>query len=192
MTDNEIIKALECCASEQYTCGQCPYQETRHYDYDNGFEIMPNGKQYDDWSCDRWLMTDLIALINRLQSENDNYSYNVRTMTNSIREYQKAIENYKQIAENQQSVSMDKEVEIKRLKAEVERLEQRNINSCRNWQSKYNSLRAEAVKEFADRFEKKLVELEGSMPKSHIVHKTMQICKAIPKMILKEMGVEGE
>lgn len=69
MTDNEIIKALECCVSEQYTCEQCPYQEVKHYDYDNGFEIMPNGKQYDDWSCDRWLNTDLLDLINRQKAE---------------------------------------------------------------------------------------------------------------------------
>ena len=42
-----------------------------------------------------------------------------------INRQQADIENYKQIAENQQSVSMDKEVEIKRLKAEVERLKER-------------------------------------------------------------------
>ena len=71
LTDNEIKKALECCASEQYTCDQCPYQEIKHYDYDNGFEIMPNGKQYDDWSCERWLNVDLLDLINRLQAENE-------------------------------------------------------------------------------------------------------------------------
>jgi hypothetical protein len=65
LTEAEIMKALECCVSEQYTCEQCPYQEIKHYDYDNGFEIMPNGKQYDDWSCERWLNTDILALINR-------------------------------------------------------------------------------------------------------------------------------
>ena len=71
MTDNEIIKALECCASEQYTCSQCPYQEIKHYDDDNGFEIMPNGKRYDDWSCERWLNVDLLDLINRQKAEID-------------------------------------------------------------------------------------------------------------------------
>ena len=43
---------------------------------------------------------------------------------NEIARLKADLENYKKIAENQQSVSMDKEVEIKRLKAEVERLEQ--------------------------------------------------------------------
>ena len=71
MTNNEIKKALECCVSEQYTCEQCPYQEIKHYDYDKGFELMPNGKQYDDWSCERWLMVDLLDLINRLQAEKE-------------------------------------------------------------------------------------------------------------------------
>lgn len=73
LTDKEIIKALECCVSEQYTCEQCPYQEKKHYDYDKGFEIMPNGKQYDDWSCDRWLLTDTLDLINRLQAKVDRF-----------------------------------------------------------------------------------------------------------------------
>ena len=40
LTDKEIVKGLECCVSEQYTCSQCPYQEIKHYDDDNGFEIM--------------------------------------------------------------------------------------------------------------------------------------------------------
>ena len=72
MKDSEIVKALECCVGEQYTCEQCPYQEKKHYDYDNDmFEIMPNGLQYDQWSCDRWLLTDLLDLINRLQADNE-------------------------------------------------------------------------------------------------------------------------
>lgn len=48
---------------------------------------------------------------------------------------------------------------INRQKAEIEKLEKRNIKNCRNWQSKYNSLRAEAIKEFAERY-KALLETE--------------------------------
>jgi hypothetical protein len=115
--------------------------------------------------------------------------------------HQKAeIENYKQIAENQQSVSMDKEVEIKRLKAEVERLEQRNITSCRNWQSKYNTLRADAVKEFAERLKAESVYLGidtdcfictviGEWKSWETVG---EWCEETIDKIYKEMGVEVE
>lgn len=69
-TDEEIIKALECCVSEKDTCKNCPFQELKHYDYENEmFEIMPNGKQYDDWSCERWLNVAVLELINRQQAE---------------------------------------------------------------------------------------------------------------------------
>ena len=54
--------------------------------------------------CMEKLFTDALDLINRQKAE---------------------LENYKLIAEYQQSVSMDKEFEIKRLKAEVERLKER-------------------------------------------------------------------
>ena len=38
---------------------------------------------------------------------------------------------------------------IKNQKTEIDGLKTRNINNCRHWQKKYNSLRAEAIKEFA-------------------------------------------
>lgn len=70
MTDKEIIKALEYCVGEEYTCENCPFQEIKHYDYENEmFEIMPNGKQYDDWSCERWLNVAVLNLIKRQQAE---------------------------------------------------------------------------------------------------------------------------
>lgn len=84
MTDNEIKKALECCVSEQYTCGDCPYQEIKHYS-DEGFEIMPNGKRYDDWSCERWLNVDLLDLINRLQAENERLTHITRNLIGEIK-----------------------------------------------------------------------------------------------------------
>ena len=68
MTDNEIIKALECCVSDGYTCPNCPYEYDKHI-VDDEFETMPNGKSYDDYSCDEWLKLDLFALINRQRAE---------------------------------------------------------------------------------------------------------------------------
>lgn len=98
---------------------------------------------------DKISIKDILGVINRQKAE---------------------IENYKQIAENQQSVSMDKEVEIKRLKAEVERLSeaiyQSNITSeikikserLHQWKQLEQSkrARAEAVKGFAERIDEYL------------------------------------
>lgn len=52
MTDNEIIKALECCTDELYeNCNECPYST-------------------DTLSCERLkLLEDSLDLINRLKAE---------------------------------------------------------------------------------------------------------------------------
>lgn len=71
MTDKEIFKALECCVSYEYTCLNCPYCEEKHYTEENGFELMPNGKHYDDLSCDGWLKRDVFDLVNRQKAENE-------------------------------------------------------------------------------------------------------------------------
>ena len=54
MTDNEIIKALECCTDESYeNCNECPYS-------------------IDTVSCERMkLLEDSLDLINRQQAEID-------------------------------------------------------------------------------------------------------------------------
>ena len=66
-------------------------------------------------------------------------------------------ENYKRIAEHQQSVSMDKEVEIKRLKAEVEQLQKEN-HLFADIGKMYSEVKAEAVKEFAERLKEKAMQ----------------------------------
>ena len=68
MTDNDIIKALECCTSDGCTCRECPYEDTKHI-VNEEFETMSNGKTYDAWSCDEWLKIDLLDLINRQKAE---------------------------------------------------------------------------------------------------------------------------
>lgn len=51
LTDNEIIKALECCVKETHTCLECPYTEFGQ--------------------CEFLVMKDALDLINRLQAENE-------------------------------------------------------------------------------------------------------------------------
>lgn len=70
MTDNEIIKALECCISNKCTCSECSYEYTKHIKNEE-FEVMSSGKSYDEWSCDEWLKCDLLDLINRYKAEMD-------------------------------------------------------------------------------------------------------------------------
>ena len=73
MTDNEIIKALECCTSDCITCDECPYEYTKHI-IGEEFETMPNGKCYDDLSCDEWHKIDLLDLITRQKAEIESLS----------------------------------------------------------------------------------------------------------------------
>ena len=57
MTDNEIIKALECCTSEDFTCNGCPY-----------IAVDMSGAEYD---CSYYARKDAFDLIKRQQAEID-------------------------------------------------------------------------------------------------------------------------
>jgi hypothetical protein len=60
MTDNEIIKALECCTSEECRCDECPYLgSTAHL------------------SCGQDHGIDLLNLINRQKKEIDEYQKHI-------------------------------------------------------------------------------------------------------------------
>ena len=83
MTDNEIIKALECCISDGYTCKECPYADTKHMIGDE-YELMPNGRTYDEFSCDEWLKLDLFGLINRQKAEIERLDGEVEAMKKSM------------------------------------------------------------------------------------------------------------
>lgn len=54
MTDNEIIKALECCSTSKVNCTNCPY---------DGDDLLR--------PCSCNLMKDAIDLINRQKAENE-------------------------------------------------------------------------------------------------------------------------
>ena len=69
LTDNEIKKALELCLMAEYKCDECPYQHKKHFDRRKGFEIMPNGVPYDQFSCHEWLKMDCLDLINCQKAE---------------------------------------------------------------------------------------------------------------------------
>ena len=62
MTDNEIIKALECCVKDTEDCYECPLQ--------------------NKWSCDKLLSKNALDLINRQKAEIDRLQgYNENLIT---------------------------------------------------------------------------------------------------------------
>lgn len=61
--------------------------------------------------------------------------------------------------EYQQQVYADLNKIIKNQKTEIDGLKARNINNCRHWQTKYSSLRAEAIKGFAEKLQTRMQDL---------------------------------
>lgn len=148
MTDNEIKKALECCTSDGCSCTQCPYEDTKHIINDE-FEIMPNGKSYDTWSCDEWLKADLLDLINRQNAENSNLQEKNLNLTSDLTSLQK---------------------DLTSAKAEIERLQLEKDNLIRT----YAECQAEAVKEFAERLKEKTKWLFSSVSINHEIDNTLK------------------
>lgn len=58
MTDNEIIKALECCTSEGFVCSGCPYDT-----------LEAQGVEYTEYDCSWYLRADALDLIERQKAE---------------------------------------------------------------------------------------------------------------------------
>ena len=82
MTDKEIIQALEYCSENcEENCNKCPYQRN----------CVSADKDY--------LVRDALDLINRQQTQLDNYSHNVRNMIKDFNEQYKIIK--QQQAENE-------------------------------------------------------------------------------------------
>lgn len=123
-TDAEIIKGLEICADLE--------------NHDCKIECV-----YCDKGCDKTLLNDVLDLIDRLQSENECFSYNNKELSKYLLMYHK---------------------ELKQAKAENERLEQYHddmesaIYEFREDHAKVKffkkEIKAEAYKEFAERLKK--------------------------------------
>ena len=103
LTDSEIVKALNQCTCSETNCHGCPY--------------------WDASNCSDRLCMDALDLINRLQTD---------------------VDNYKQIAENQQKIILDKAFENKRLRTSNDALRMAN-ELCKGWEER---AKAEAYKVF--------------------------------------------
>ena len=143
MTDNEIIKALECCCGTAHdSCRDCPY---------------------DDIGCEDKLEKDALDLINRQKAENEELKLELKSMRGAANSYkmhyenaQAEVEKFKKIDRLAQKTIDLQTAEIKKLEAEVERLENERIERIREltkvvYDKEIAEAKADAIKEFAER-----------------------------------------
>lgn len=167
MTDNEIVKGLEVCQNiSGETCDDCPYEESKHLD-----EVMPNGLNYDQMSCDMWLQMDSLDLINRQKAEIEQ----LQTLVNEMSDFFPAcigcegkttlgertdkcvyeIDNTNYCAKRGITNIAAIQKENRELKAEIERLN-KEVETFADIGKMYSEIKAEAVKEFAERLKKEI------------------------------------
>ena len=79
MTDNEVIKALECCSTATCISNNCPYE-----------------KIHDIPTCATKLTRDALDLINRQKAEIERLRYNLEAMLDERADHSEA---YKEFAE---------------------------------------------------------------------------------------------
>lgn len=182
MTDEQIIKALECCKSGTTDdCKCCPR--------------LDGDRDLSTEDCMEKLMHDALTLINRQKETIEQ----LKTALFKCGEDAVEIANYKKIAEYQQGISMDRGFEIKRLKEEIERLQkyydsmEESIDSFRKDQAEVkffkDRIRADAVKGFAEMLKK---EVDGWYYDFANIDDTMDTLTDIDKLV-KEFteGADG-
>lgn len=99
LTDNEIVKALECCVLAKHICPHtCPMLKNK--------ECLASLRKY------------ALDIINRLQAENENYSKNNQQMTKDILDLYKALEQAKAKNERLKEVN-DSFTDIGKLYSEI-------------------------------------------------------------------------
>ena len=143
MTDNEIVKGLEVCQNiSGETCDDCPYEESKHLD-----EVMPNGLNYDQMSCDMWLQMDSLDLINRQKAEIAELESEIATLKHSNINLQELYYAQKEkVAKSKQKV-IDVCRQLQTAKAEIERLN-KEVETFADIGKMYSEIKAEAYREF--------------------------------------------
>ena len=120
MTDNEIIKALECCTDESYeNCNECPYS-------------------IDTVSCERMkLLEDSLDFINRqkaeikrLQKEVNLVSIQFQDLQERYEEAQSEIESLKKVVIDDYATEYDDKIKSEAVKEFAERLKNKIKTEC--------------------------------------------------------------
>lgn len=148
MTDNGIIKALECCISEDRICEECLYE----------------GESYGNLYCDDKLMVDVFNLIKRQQEEIEE----LRIITGLLQKRKYYNKFVKEVFQKEQGSNLaypDFDEIYKRYfdqQAEIERSKNRceDCAGCTQWLCDCSNKRAEAIKDFQEKL-KELYKTEG-------------------------------
>jgi hypothetical protein len=125
-TDDEVIKALECCNTPG-SCWECPYYGINEVEYDDG--------------CVQKLIQDILPFINRKNAEIERLNAVHADMTESLRLVSEA---------------------NKDMQAEIEKLGRDHYQILPDGRleliprTDINAIKAEAIKEFAERLKPKL------------------------------------
>lgn len=112
MTDNEVIKALECCADEYiHSCDYCPFEKECYGDNLN-------------------LVKYALDLINRLKTKNNQLDETIQQLAEEINrqkaENEKLTEDYNNLIYEKDLLFDEAEAQIKAKKAEIEKLDAEN------------------------------------------------------------------
>ena len=147
LTDEQIIKALECCRKKE--CNTCPC--------------------YDDIECGEMLIGYTIDLINRQKAEIERLEYVLMGVMHSVDKWlegdelkqdevnraatmrEKTLQMLEDSQDGHIRTAAEKDAEIDKLKAEIENLDRANIQLMAILQT----AQSEARKEYAERLKKK-------------------------------------
>ena len=165
MKDEQIIKALECCADDSVIrCEECPY----------GVSIF---------SCRQMqLRKDALDLINRLQDEKEGLINGQISLQKALRQKEAELENITEKFNCQQTVYADLSNIIKEKNAEIEKLKTDN-SSMQSTLAKMSmgveEAKADAIKEFAERLK--------ARAKETVVYKNELCAMGTPFVIVKDI-----
>ena len=151
MTDNEIIKALECCI--EGWCEKCPY-----------------GDRDDVVACQQQNGIDALNLINRQKAEKEALIAGQETLQKYIAEQKAEIERL----QNELDIRPPASASYLFKKAELDEMLIRAIGAEEAYKAK---IKAEAIKEFAERLEGEQLFLSGCVPWYDIQNKISWIAK---------------
>ena len=169
MTDNEIIKALEC--SVKNKCPECPY--------------------FHSYPCDkcRKMRTDALDLINRLQEEKATFEARNKALKTERNRLNKAIKNSKEVCENRLAEIIKRDNTINELKEKTKQLKlERDLARFEKYENDFKELQAEneRLKKLLEQCEDSGEYWESKYNKEHkcVLHLTEDLKQAYSKINL--------
>ena len=161
MTDNDIIKALECCYIKGKTCDDCPA---------NDFDCLLLEKM-------------AIDLINRQKAENLSLQNKVELLEQAMK---MSKEDSNKSAKSAMEVIRKQEAEIKRLECSAKQWEE----TARQLYISKENIKAEAIKEFAERLKEHKIDIDVSFGYGKEVYTEAVAVIEIDNLVKEMVGEE--